>query len=162
MRVPWAWAVLPTAFLLWRWRDLFRICQRRHLQLSRTYVRVEDAEGNVILENETQSQEAMKETTAYFMNKLLKGAVDSGTGSSAKFSGMTIAGKTGTTNDNYTRYFVGYTPYYVAAVWTGYKYNARISYSGNPAITLWKKVMRQVHEDLPNKDFETPPADWSR
>ena len=122
----------------------------------RTYVRVEDAEGNVILENETQSQEAMKETTAYFMNQLLKGAVTSGTGSSAKFSGMTIAGKTGTTNDNYTRYFVGYTPYYVAAVWTGYKYNARISYSGNPAITLWKKVMQQVHEDLPNKDFEKP------
>ena len=122
----------------------------------RTYIRVEDRDGNVILENETQSQEAMKETTAYFMNKLLKGAVDNGTGSSARFSGMTIAGKTGTTNDNYTRYFVGYTPYYVAAVWTGYKYNARISYSGNPAITLWKKVMQQVHEDLPSKDFSTP------
>lgn len=122
----------------------------------RTYVRVEDRDGNVVLENETQSEEAMKETTAYFMNKLLKGAVANGTGSSANFSGMTIAGKTGTTNDNYTRYFVGYTPYYVAAVWTGYQYNARVSYNGNPAITLWKKIMQQVHEDLPYKDFETP------
>ena len=70
---------------------------------------------------------------------------------------MTIAGKTGTTSDNYDRYFVGYTPYYVAAVWTGYKSNARISYSGgNPAITLWKKVMQEVHADLPNKSFSKP------
>ena len=51
---------------------------------------------------------------------------------------------------------MGYTPYYVAAVWTGYKYNAKISYSGNPAITMWKKVMQQVHADLPNKEFDRP------
>ena len=62
----------------------------------------------------------MKETTAYFMNTLLQGVINGGTGGSAKFSGMTIAGKTGTTSENYDRYFVGYTPYYVAAVWTGY------------------------------------------
>lgn len=122
----------------------------------RTYLRVEDAEGNVILENEGESHQAMKETTAYLMNQMLKNAVNAGTGTSAKFSGMTIAGKTGTTSDNYDRYFVGYTPYYVAAVWTGYKYNAKISYSGNPAITLWKKVMQQVHEGLEYRDFQTP------
>ena len=122
----------------------------------RTYLRVEDANGNVILENEGESHAAMKETTAYLMNEMLKNAVNAGTGTSAKFGGMTIAGKTGTTSDNYDRYFVGYTPYYVAAVWTGYKYNAKISYSGNPAITLWKKVMQQVHEGLENKNFQKP------
>ena len=123
----------------------------------RTYVRVTDADGNTVLENESESHVAMKETTAYLMNKLLKNAVNAGTGTQAKFSGMTIAGKTGTTSDNYDRYFVGYTPYYVAAVWTGYKYPAKISYSGgNPAITMWKKVMEQVHERLENKDFSKP------
>ena len=123
----------------------------------RTYVRVTDASGNVILENEAESHVAMKETTAYLMNKLLKNAVAAGTGTQAKFSGMTIAGKTGTTSDNYDRYFVGYTPYYVAAVWTGYKYSAKISYDGgNPAITMWKLVMEQIHQDLENKDFSKP------
>lgn len=122
----------------------------------RTYVRVEDADGNVILENENESHVAMKESTAYLMNDMLKNAVNAGTGTSAKFSGMTIAGKTGTTTSNKDRYFVGYTPYYVAAVWTGYEEPENISYSGNPAITMWKKVMQQVHADLPNKDFERP------
>ena len=122
----------------------------------RTYVRVLDANGNMVLDNEGESHVAMKESTAYFMNKMLKSVVTSGTGTSAKLSGMTVAGKTGTTSDNYDRYFVGYTPYYVASVWTGYKYNAKISYSGNPAITLWKKVMSQIHEGLENKDFAKP------
>ena len=127
----------------------------------RTYVRVTKTdsttgEETVILENEAESHVAMKETTAYLMTKMLKGAVTSGTATSANFGGMTIAGKTGTTSDNYDRYFVGYTPYYCAAVWTGYKSNEKISYSGNPAITMWKKVMKKIHEELPNKDFDKP------
>lgn len=126
----------------------------------RTYLRVtqveKDGTETVVLENESESHVAMKDTTAYLMNQMLKEAVNSGTGASAKFSGMTIAGKTGTTSDNNDRYFVGYTPYYVAAVWTGYEKPERISYNGNPAITMWKKVMQQIHEDLPNKGFLEP------
>ena len=79
-----------------------------------------------------------------------------GTGGGARFSGMHIAGKTGTTNDNYDRYFTGYTPYYCAAVWVGYKNNERISYSVNPAASLWRQVMEKVHADLPDKSFNRP------
>ena len=122
----------------------------------RTYLRVEDADGNVVLENESQTHVAMKESTAYLMNDMLKNAVNAGTGTAAKFGGMTIAGKTGTTSKNNDRYFVGYTPYYVAAVWTGYEQPENISYSGNPAITMWKKVMQPLHDDLANKDFARP------
>ncbi len=123
----------------------------------RTYVKVTAADDQtVILENEGEEHVAMKESTAYFMNTLLQGVVNGGTGSSARFSGMAIAGKTGTTSENYDRYFVGYTPYYTAAVWTGYDTPEKISYSGNPAITMWKKVMQKIHDELPNKAFDKP------
>ena len=125
----------------------------------RTYIEVRDHNGNTILEKKTESHVAMKESTAYAMNELLKEVVSSGTGTGAKFSGMTIAGKTGSTNSNNDRYFVGYTPYYTAAVWVGYNTPTRIVASGNPAATLWKTFMSKIHEGLPNKDFDVSSAD---
>ncbi len=119
----------------------------------RTFVRVEDANGNVILENEAQSSVAMKNTTAAIINHLLQEAALNGTGYEAQFSGMHIAGKTGSTNSNKDRYFVGYTPYYSCAVWAGYEHNQRIVASGNPCSAVFRKVMSAIHEELPDKDF---------
>lgn len=119
----------------------------------RTFVRVEDADGNVILENEAKSSVAMKDTTAALMNSLLQEVVTAGTGGEGRISGMHVAGKTGTTNNDQDRYFVGYTPYYSCAVWVGYVHNQRIVASGNPAASMWQKVMSRIHADLPDKDF---------
>ena len=119
----------------------------------RTFVRVEYANGNVILENEAQSTVAMKNTTAALMNSLLQEASLQGTGYQAQFPGMHIAGKTGSTNSNKDRYFAGYTPYYSCAVWAGYEHNQRIVASGNPCAVIFQKVMKAIHEDLPDKDF---------
>lgn len=124
-----------------------------------TYTKVEDADGQVILDNTDNpdlSWVAMKETTAYQMNVLLKQVVNAGTGTEARINNMTVAGKTGTTSDLFDRYFVGYTPYYCAAVWVGYGYNTTVSWNGNPAAQMWQKVMSRVHEGLENKDFNTP------
>lgn len=124
----------------------------------RTFTRVEDTNGNVVLENDIDSHAAMKSSTAALMNSILTDVVSGGTGSGAYFSGMTIAGKTGSTNDLRDRYFVGYTPYYVGACWVGYESNARISSGGvNPAVALWKKVMEEIHQDLPNEKFFSCP-----
>ena len=128
----------------------------------RTYVEVRDHNGNTVLENKPESHVAMKESTAYAMIELLKGVVNTagGTGTSASFSGMTIAGKTGSTNSNCDRYFVGLTPYYTGAVWVGYDTPTRIVTNlANPAATMWKKVMSELHEGLPNKDFAVSDAD---
>ncbi|MDO4812235.1 MAG: transglycosylase domain-containing protein [Eubacteriales bacterium] len=127
----------------------------------RTYTEVKNHNGKTVLENKSESHVAMKESTAYAMIDLLKGVVNSagGTGTGAAFSGMTIAGKTGSTNSNCDRYFVGLTPYYTGAVWVGYDTPTRIVASGNPAATLWKKVMSEVHANLPNKNFNVSGGD---
>lgn len=118
-----------------------------------TFVRVEDAEGNVLLENAPQSSVAIKESTAYLMRSMLSDVITSGTGYEAAFSGMSMGGKTGTTNDERDRYFVGFTPYYCAAVWTGYRSNEEIWVGGNPASNLWREVMSKIHANLEDPGF---------
>ncbi|MBD5160844.1 MAG: penicillin-binding protein [Oscillibacter sp.] len=114
----------------------------------------------VVVDNDSgvRSWPAMKETTAYLMNKMLRSVVTEGTGTAARFDGMTIAGKTGTTSNNFDRYFVGYTPYYTAAVWIGYRdKDEKITARGNPAAVIWNKVMEPLHEGLENKSFPDRP-----
>ena len=84
----------------------------------------------------------------------------SGTGTGARFSGgMPQAGKTGTTSNNYDKWFVGYTPYYVAATWYGYDQNTSIqSTEQGRANLIWRDVMAKVHENLEVKQFEEPPG----
>ena len=122
---------------------------------SRTYTRVEDSEGNIILEKAPVKETVIKDTTAYYMNDMLTNVVVAGTGTGARLSNMTAAGKTGTTSENYDRWFVGYTPYYTAAVWTGYAQNEKITQS-NPAVPLWQNVMGKIHAGLSNQSFPTP------
>lgn len=123
---------------------------------ARTYTKVEDSDGNVILDNTREDEVAVKESTAYYMNTMLQNVVQNGGGSEARISGMTVAGKTGTTDSKFDRWFVGYTPYYTAAVWVGYEYNERVPASNNPAAQLWKKVMAPIHEGLENQSFDKP------
>ena len=128
---------------------------------TRTYSRIEDANGVLVYENEPETNIAVSDTTAYWITSMLQDAVNSGTGTLARLKNMPVAGKTGTTSDNYDRWFVGYTPYYVAAVWSGYDYNERISYSGgNPSSKMWGKVMAMVHEGLARRDFPTPSSTY--
>ena len=122
----------------------------------RTFIEVKDSKGNVVIDNTQDTWVAMKETTVYTINELLKNVMKSGgTGTSAAFSGMTQAGKTGTTNSKRDRYFVGYTPYYTAAVWCGFDTPERINTNDNPSALVWKIVMQHIHEGLSDRDFPT-------
>ncbi len=128
----------------------------------RTFTHVTDSKGNVVIDNTQDSWVAMKETTVYTMNEMLKNVMRNGTGTSAAFSGMTQAGKTGTTNSKRDRYFCGYTPYYTAAVWSGYGQPARINTTDNPSALAWRKVMERIHEGLEDRDFPTTPNGMTR
>ena len=113
-------------------------------QKSRTYTKVTrevDGVETVLLENQPESEAVLKSETAYYVNSILREVVTRVNTSGNFDSGMAIAGKTGTTDDKYDRWFVGYTPYYTAAVWVGFEQNERVPASGNPALKMWTLVM---------------------
>ncbi len=128
------------------------------LTMSRTYEYVTEADGvTVILDNPPETSVAWSANTARNIINMLQNAVNYGTGTEANLGTlMPVAGKTGTTSDDWDRWFVGMTPYYVAAVWTGYDTNARMYFYGNPAAQIWKKVMSQVVDGLAYKEFPYP------
>lgn len=121
---------------------------------SRTYTMVKDRSGEIVLDNQARTIQAFSAETAHTMTYLLNNAATNGTGYESQISGMPVAGKTGTTTSNYDRWFCGYTPYYTAAVWTGYDTPEYMSFSGNPATQIWQTVMASIHEGLEYKDFE--------
>lgn len=122
----------------------------------RVYSKVYDSQGNVILDNTAAGTAAMTEKTADYMLDLLINVVtgSQGTGARAKIKGIETAGKTGTTDDDYDRWFAGLTPYYTGVVWFGYDTPQVVKgVSTNPALAIWKSVMERVHEPLENKSF---------
>ena len=119
-----------------------------------TYTKVIDNMGRVILEKKPKKIYAMSSETAQNMCRMLYRVVTYGTGTEAGLSTVMVGGKTGTTDDNKDRWFVGITPYYVSAVWYGYdEPKALSSITGNPAAQTWKKVMSKVHEGLSYKSL---------
>lgn len=117
------------------------------------YTQVYDHDGNLILDNslENTSHRVIKESTADIITSALVSVTTSGTGTGTNFRTQPIAGKTGTTTSDVDKWFVGYTPYYTAAVWLGYDDNTPCSNSTHTK--LWRKVMERVHEGLERKEF---------
>ena len=64
---------------------------------------------------------------------------------------MSCAGKTGTTQNNYDRWFIGYTPYYICGVWYGYEYPETLGgTAANTVIRYWDEIMIALHNNIDN------------
>ena len=66
------------------------------------------------------SKKVISEETAYQMNSILQGAVKRGTAKKLRTLKVPLAGKTGTTNDNYDAWFIGFSSNLVIGVYIGY------------------------------------------
>ncbi|MBR2048949.1 MAG: transglycosylase domain-containing protein [Oscillospiraceae bacterium] len=123
---------------------------------DRTFTKVYDSEGNLVLDNTQDSEQILSEKAANYMNYCLRSVITKGTGYYANLPETMTAGKTGTTSGNKDRWFIGYSEYYTAAVWCGYKYGEEIRLVGNttnPAGRLWTAVMDPIHDGLSWKDL---------
>ena len=121
------------------------------------YTKILDHNGNVLIENTAAERSVIKESTAFLLTSAMEDVVKQGTGTACQLDNMPVAGKTGTTEAYNDLWFVGYTPYYTCAVWSGYDNNEKLpDYARNFHKALWKKVMSRIHEGLPSKEFEKP------
>ncbi len=120
------------------------------------YTRVLDYNGDILLDNTyDEPRTVLKPTTAWLLTSAMKDVMTSGTGVRANITGMTVAGKSGTTTKDRDTVFAGFSPYYTCTIWGGYDDNTPqsiTSYSKN----IWRAVMQRVHEGLEDKDFEMP------
>lgn len=112
------------------------------------YLYVEDAQGRIVLENIEENNIVIQDTTASIMTVMMEKVMNEGTGTGCTLRHtVDVAGKTGTTSADFDRYFVGYTPYYVGGVWTGYDIPQSLSsFRENPSLVIWDKVMTMLHQ----------------
>lgn len=121
------------------------------------YTKILDHNGNVLIENTSAERSVIKESTAFLLTSAMEDVVKYGTGTACQLDNMAVAGKTGTTEAYNDLWFVGFTPYYTCAVWSGYDNNEKLpDYARNFHKNLWRKVMTRIHEGLAYRNFERP------
>lgn len=121
------------------------------------YTKVEDSNGNTIIEATQETRRVMSEDNAYILKSILTAPVKSGTATNCTISGMEVAAKTGSTDEYKDRWLCGFTPYYTAATWFGFdtpEVPRGSSISGNTASKIWVTIMRSIHQGLPNASFK--------
>lgn len=121
------------------------------------FTKILDRNGNILIDNQPKKNKVVSPQVAYIMTDILRTTVSNGTAKRAAIPNMTTAGKTGTTQENADAWFVGYTPYYVSAVWIGNDSPAiRLNQGSSMASSLWRNTMTKAHEGLQNKSFDRP------
>lgn len=125
------------------------------------YTKVTDKDGNTILTPKQEKRRVLSVENAYIVKSILTQPVlgSGGTATYCKIPNIDTAAKTGTTDKDWDRWLCGFTPYFTAATWFGYKENETVRFSGqrsNPAGQVWERVMKATHNGLEAKKFEKP------
>ena len=127
-----------------------------------TYIKkITDNDGKEVYKNEPEKKQVkmMSKEASFIVKDMLRGVITSpsGTAGYATIPNFDSAGKTGTTNDDYDRWFAGFTNKYTMAVWYGFDEVETVVYRGNnPAGMIWTGTMREIHKGLQGEKFEEP------
>lgn len=123
------------------------------------YTNIINKAGKTIIKTSQTKRRVVSKDVAYIVKEILTQPVigNHGTATYCKITGVDVAAKTGTTDENYDRWLCGFTPYYTAVTWYGYDENETIEYNKrNPAGLLWANVMSRIHTGLNSATFEKP------
>ncbi|MBA3443693.1 MAG: PBP1A family penicillin-binding protein [Gemmatimonadales bacterium] len=124
-------------------------------------LRVEDRSGKIVWQPPVRTAEVMDTLHAWLMTDVLRDVVRHGTavGSVGARINFPAGGKTGTTNDGFDVWFIGFTPDMVTGIWIGFDQPRKIKGNAQGGVLVgpaWSAMMREVYER------RSVPAAWSR
>ena len=123
------------------------------------YTKIVEKDGNVLMKTSQKKKRVVSKQVAYILKSLLEQPVlgVNGTATYCKISGIDVAAKTGTSDENYDRWLCGFTNYYTAVAWFGYDQNETVEFNRkNPAGYIWANVMKDIHKNKNDSKFEIP------
>ena len=122
-------------------------------------ISVTDNAGEVLEQEDVQTQEVLSKETAYLITNMMEDVVQKGTGQAAKSLGRPIAGKTGTTNEFINAWFIGGTPNLVAGIFVGFDDRRSLGETesgAHAALPIWVTFMKEALRTLPVVPFTIP------
>ena len=125
-------------------------------------VKITDSQGNDVVTDNIKSKQVYELNATRMMTSMLEGVFNGGTATGLGISGMSCAGKTGTTDNNTDGWFCAYTPYYTMSVWVGYDtpQATRGLWGSTYPGSIWHNFMAEIHDGL--KDIGFPDYEWVR
>lgn len=118
-------------------------------------LKVVDENGQTLEENQTSQMAVLRPEIAYLMTDMLRSVVENGTGKAAAI-GRPAAGKTGTTDETVTAWFVGYTPEWLAGIYIGNDKRTPVGLTGGEVAGIWGAMMGKIVANAPPTDFAIP------
>jgi penicillin-binding protein 1A len=137
-----------------RGKTIFQVTNReclgcdKFISQSREYPKIENT-----------NQRVFSEETAYQMVSILRGAVERGTAKKLRNLKVPLAGKTGTTNDNYDAWFIGFSSNLVIGVYIGFdnpKTLGKYETGSKAALPIFKDFVEKALYKEDFKDFKIP------
>lgn len=121
--------------------------------------KIYDRDGNLLETSKLVRKKIIDMSTAYIMTNILESVVKTGTGWRVKALNRPVAGKTGTTNNLFDAWFLGYTPRYTTGVWVGYDQEAPLGKGetgSRAASPIWLDYMQNALKGKPSRTFNVP------
>ncbi len=137
-----------------RGKTIFKV-KNRDCSGCDKFVNQEKIFPNIVFSN----KQVFSEETAYQMTSILSGAVERGTAKKLKSLNVPIAGKTGTTNNNYDAWFIGFSSNLVIGVYVGFdnpKSLGKFETGSKAALPIFKKFVEKTLFKEDFKEFKIP------
>lgn len=118
-------------------------------------IKVLDENDQVLEENHLVQEAVLRPEIAYILTDMMKGVLEDGTGTAANI-GRPAAGKTGTTDNYETAWFIGYTPEILVGIYVGNDNRKPVGLSGSEVAGMWGKMVAKILSGTKSIDFPIP------